>query len=364
MATRRDFIRTSAGVGAGAALGSFPAALEGAPNVVLRRVTPTCVASANGLDAVALAIEAVADGASTIEAVVRGVNLVEADPEDMSVGYGGLPNEHGVVQLDSSLMHGPTRGAGAVAALEGIKRPSLVALDVMRYTDHHLLVGQGAQAFAISMGHQVEDLLTEEGRQRWVEWRASLSDADDYLTPAESGERIRRFRDPEDFGDGLLDSHDGVRPQGTINCDIVDRDGDLSSVTTTSGLAYKIPGRVGDSPIIGAGQYCDNDVGAAGSTGRGEAVIKTCGSHTVVEMMRNGLHPTDACLEALRRIVHVTVESRLLAEDGRPNFGVSYYAVSKNGQYGSASIYAGVRFAVCVDGDARREDSAFLFERA
>ncbi len=363
MTTRRDFIRASADMGAGAALGGFPEPLLGAPAVVLRRVTPTCVASGNGLQAVARAIEELASGASTIDAVVRGVNLVEEDPEDTSVGYGGLPNENGIVQLDASLMHGPTRGAGAVAALEGIKRPSLVALDVMRYTDHHLLVGQGAQDFAVSMGHPLENLLTEEARRRWIEWRARRSDSDDYLTPEESGERIGRMRQPGEFGDGLLDSHDGFRPQGTINCDIVDRNGDLSSVTTTSGLAYKIPGRVGDSPIIGAGQYCDNDVGAAGSTGRGEAVIKTCGSHTIVELMRGGMSPTDACLEALRRIVHVTVEARLLGEDGRPNFNVNYYAVNKNGEYGGAAIYAGARFAVCVDGDARHEDSAYLFER-
>ena len=251
-------------------MGVFPRELEGAPHVVLRRVTPTCVASANGLGAVGRAIEELAGGSNTIEAVVRGVNLVEEDPNDSSVGYGGLPNADGVVQLDSSLMHGPTRGAGGVAALEGIKRPSLVALDVMRYTDHHLLVGEGAQRFAASMGHQVEDLLTDASRQRWIEWRARLSDGDDYLMPEESGEEVGPFRGPGDFGDGLLDSHDGFRPQGTINCDIVDRDGNLSSVTTTSGLSYKIPGRVGDSPIIGAGQYCDNDVGAAGSTGRGE----------------------------------------------------------------------------------------------
>jgi len=364
MGTRRDFIRTSAGVSAGAALGAFPTVLEGAPSVILRRVTPTCVASANGLAAVARAIEELAAGADTIDAVVRGVNLVEEDPEDSSVGYGGLPNADGIVQLDASLMHGPTRGAGAVAALEGIKRPSLVALDVMRYTDHHLLVGKGAQKFAISMGHQVEDLLTEESRRRWIEWRARLSDGDDYLMPEESGEPVGRFRKPGEFGDALLDSHDGFRPQGTINCDIVDRDGNISSVTTTSGLAYKIPGRVGDSPIIGAGQYCDNDVGAAGSTGRGEAVIKTCGSHTIVELMRNGMHPRDACLEALRRIVHVTVESRLLGEDGRPNFNVNYYAVSKEGAYGGAAIYAGARFAVSVEGNTRHEDSAYLFERA
>ena len=170
------------------------------------------------------------------------------------------------------------------------------------------------------------------------------------------------MRGREEFGDGLTDGHDAYRPTGTINCDIVDRNGDLSSVTTTSGLAFKMPGRVGDSPIIGAGQYCDNDVGAAGSTGLGEAVIRTCGSHAIVEMMRGGMSPTDACLEALRRIVHFTVEERLLNESGRPSFGVNYYAVNKNGEYGGAAIYAGASFAVSVDGDSRIEDSAYLFE--
>ena len=171
------------------------------------------------------------------------------------------------------------------------------------------------------------------------------------------------MRGPGDFGDGLLDSHDGFRPQGTINCSIVDEGGDLSSVTTTSGLAWKIPGRVGDSPLVGAGMYCDNDVGAAGSTGRGEAVIKTCGGHTVVELMRGGMHPTDACLEALRRVVRWTVEDRLLDEDGRPSFNVNYYAVNKAGDFGAAAIWSGARYAVNVAGAARREDSAYLFER-
>jgi N4-(beta-N-acetylglucosaminyl)-L-asparaginase len=328
-----------------------------------RRVTPVCIASGNGLAAVERALQELEGGADTIDAIVRGVNLVEEDPSDTSVGYGGLPNADGVVQLDSSLMHGPTRGAGAVAALEGIKRPSLVALDVMRYTDHHLLVGEGARRFAVSMGHEVESLLTEEARRRWIEWRARLSDSDDFLLPEESGEPVGSFRRPGDFGDGLVDSHDGFRPQGTINCDIVDQNGDLSAVTTTSGLAYKIPGRVGDSPIIGAGMYCDNDVGAAGSTGRGEAVIKTCGAHTIIELMRQGMHPKDACLGALERIVRWTVEKRLQRADGRPNFNVNYYAVNKSGAWGGAAIWSGARFAVNVGGDARLEDSAYLFER-
>lgn len=366
MTTRRDFLRATTGVGVGAVFGAtHPAGLLGAPALRPSRITPVCVASGNGLAAVSRALAELDAGASTVEAVVRGVNLVEEDPDDTSVGYGGLPNALGVVQLDASVMHGPTRGAGAVAALEGIKRPSLVALDVMRYTDHVLLVGEGAQRFARSMGHPVEELLTDESRRRWVEWRARLSDDDEYLTPDQSLELDddEGFRPPGAYGDALLDSHDGVRPQGTINCNIVDANGDLSGVTTTSGLAYKIPGRVGDSPLIGAGLYVDNDVGAAGSTGLGEAVIKTCGAHTVVELMRGGLAPTDACLEALRRIVRFTVAPRHLDEEGRPAFNVNFYAVNRNGDWGGAAIWAGARFAVGVGGDVRLADSAYLFQR-
>ena len=364
MTSRRDFLKTSAGVGVGAAVGMGSAGpLLGAPAIRRSVVTPVAVGSGNGLEAVATAIEVVNGGGDTLDGVVQGVNIVERDPGDSSVGYGGLPNLDGVVQLDSSVMHGPSRGAGAVACLEGIKTPSSVAMDVMRYTDHVLLVGKGAQRFAVSMGHQVEDLLTERSRRRWIEWRARMSDRDDYLVPDTTGPGNEPFEDEETYGLGILDSHDGVRPQGTINCNVINRDGDISGVTTTSGLAWKVPGRVGDSPIVGAGLYVDNDVGACGSTGRGEAVIKTCGSHTVVEMMRAGMSPTDACLEALRRIVTFTAEPRLRNDRGLPNFDVNYYAVNKNGEYGGARIYPGGRFAVCVDGEVRHEDSAYLHER-
>jgi N4-(beta-N-acetylglucosaminyl)-L-asparaginase len=331
------------------------------------------VASANGIPAVETALEQLAAGASTVEAVVAGVNRVELDPDDMSVGYGGLPNADGVVQLDSSVMHGPTRGAGAVGALEGFRTPSRVALDVMRHTDHVFLVGEGAHRFALSMGHEPQELLTEAARRRWVSWRARLSEADDYLVPEESGEPMGSggsggaepdLEDWELLEVGLLDSADGVRPWGTINCNMVSPEGDVSGVTTTSGLFFKIPGRVGDSPIIGAGLYVDNDVGACGSTGRGEAVIKTCGSHSVVELMRQGMSPTDACLEALRRIARFTVEDRLLDEEGRPGFNVNYYAVNRDGEWGGAAIWSGARFAVNVDGDARHQDSAYLYERS
>lgn len=365
MATRREFVRSVAGAGAGvAAAGVAGAWLEGAPAVHVRQVRPVAVSSGNGQRAVAKAMEVLGAGGAPMEAVVEGVNIVELDAEDTSVGYGGLPNEEGVVQLDSSVMNGPTRGAGAVAALEGIKTPSRVALAVMRYTDHVLLVGEGAQRFAVSMGFQVEDLLTERARRRWLEWRARLSPDDDYLVPEQSGEPVQRFPVSGGAEEGMRDSFDGVRPWGTINCNVIDRHGSVAGVTTTSGLAFKIPGRVGDSPIVGAGLYVDNDVGACGSTGRGEAVIKTCGSHTVVELMRQGKSPRDAALEALRRVVTWTVEKRLLDEDGRPNFNVNFYAVNKRGEYGGAALWSGSRFAVSVEGEGRLEDSAYLFERA
>jgi N4-(beta-N-acetylglucosaminyl)-L-asparaginase len=313
------------------------------------------VASRNGLEAAGRAMELLKEGGDTLEAAVAGVNIVEADPEDRSVGDGGLPNALGVVQLDSSVMHGPTRGAGAVGALEGFKHPSRVAMAVMQYTDHVFLVGDGARRFALEMGFEEVDLLTDETRRIWLDWRANLSSNDDYLTPQQSEEGIPGF--------GLIDAWEGERLHGTINCCALGGSGEVSGVTTTSGLAFKVPGRVGDSPIIGAGLYVDNDVGAAGSTGRGEAVIKSCGSMLVVENMRRGLAPTDACLEALRRIEHFTVEKRLRNEEGQPNFNVNFYAVNVRGEYGAAAIWSGASFAVADESGSRHEDSAYLFER-
>jgi N4-(beta-N-acetylglucosaminyl)-L-asparaginase len=372
MTTRRDFFRTSAaGLGA-ATLGAFPfpAPSSGAPSIIRSAVRPVVIASANGLTAVNKAMEIIAAGGDTLEAVVRGVNIVELDPEDETVGYGGLPNAEGVVQLDASVMHGPTRGAGAVGSLEGCKTPSLVAVAVMRYTDHVMLVGPGARRFAREMGFNVDDdLITEKSRREFLEWRAKLSPEDDYLVPDESGEAVELFTPSIDADSmpgrrrGAMDSHDGIRPWGTINCNAVDRNGNLSGVTTTSGLFFKIPGRIGDSPIIGAGLYTDNDVGSAGSTGRGEACIKICGGHTVVENMRRGMSPTDACLDACRRAVTWTAEKRLQYDDGRPNFNLNFYAVNKLGQYGAAAIYSGAQYVVNIEGKGELKDSAYVFEK-
>ena len=293
------------------------------------------------------------DGADTLDAVIAGVNLLEEDPDDITVGYGGLPNEDGIVELDSCVMHGPTCGTGAVAALRNIKTPSRVAKLVMERTDHVLLVGKGALRFARAHGFKEVNLLTDKAREIWLKWKEHLSDEDDWVPAPEAPEENAQSRATADM----------PFTYGTINCCGLNQAGDMSGVTTTSGLSFKIPGRVGDSPIIGAGLYVDNRVGAAGSTGRGEAVIKICGSHTVVEAMRHGMAPVDACLFALRRIVETTTEPRLKLEDGRPNFDVKFYALAKDGRFGAAAIWSEAEFAVFADGRNRLEECAFLYQR-
>ncbi|MFQ5604017.1 MAG: N(4)-(beta-N-acetylglucosaminyl)-L-asparaginase [bacterium] len=249
-----------------------------------------------------------------LDAVEKGANVVELDPEDSSVGYGGLPNEQGVVQLDASVMYGPTHNCGSVAALEGIKTPCSVARLVMERTDHIHLVGAGALKFAIMHGFKKENLLTDKARLRWLKWKENLSDKDDWFPPADNN-----YEKEE-------------RPTGTINVLGIDKDGNVAGITTTSGLAWKIPGRMGDSPIIGAGLYVDNEVGAAGATGRGEEVIRTCGSFLLVEKMRSGMSPQAACEAVCQRIIDI---------NGGPekvNFSDKFVAVNKNGEVGCASI--------------------------
>jgi len=345
--SRRDFVATTTAGAVGLAL---PAAVVGqngpddarAPATGRRLARPAVVSSANGIRGVARAYETLGRGADPLDAVIAGVNIQELDPEDQSVGLGGLPNADGVVTLDASCMHGPTRRAGAVAALEGIATPSLVAKAVMDYTDHILLVGEGAKRFALAMGFKEQNLLTEKSRQDWLRWRARLNPEDNWL----------------DYDDDVVIK----LSTGTINMNAVTASGDIASVTTTSGLSWKIPGRVGDSPIIGAGQYCDNGVGAAGSTGRGEANIKACGAFLTVEHMRSGMKPEQACLKTLERVV-ATTERRLLDARGRPRFNLNYYAVAKDGSFGGASLYSGSRFAVADASGARLVDSAYLFKR-
>jgi len=315
------------------------------------------ISSGNGLrqdgnGAVVIAMEKIAVGVDPVDAVVAGVAHVENDPTDHSVGLGGLPNELGVVQLDSSVMHGPTHKAGAVGAIEGIKNPAAVALLVLKRTDHVMLVGQGAKDFALKMGFKEENLLTEEARKIWVRWKQNQNPNDDWLDEGQND-----FPPP---------AHTRVEPgqpftYGTINCSAVSDDGTVASCTTTSGLSYKIPGRVGDSPIVGAGMFVDNEIGAAGATGRGEAAIQNCCAYEVVRAMGEVMTPTQACLETLRRVAARTKQKRLINEKGQPNFGLSLYAVRKDGAYGAATMHGHYRFAVHDGTKAMHVEAASLF---
>ena len=344
MSTRREFLVSTA---AAAALASRPEGIPASDGAsVASGATelgrPVVISSANGLRGVKVAYDRIVRGTDCLDAIIAGVNIQELDAEDQSVGLGGLPNADGVVQLDASCMHGPTKRAGSVGAIEGIATPSLVAKAVMDYTDHIMLVGEGAKRFALAMGFKEQDLLTEKTRQDWLRWKARLNK-----------------------DDAWLDHDDDVAIKfttGTINMNAVDARGDISSVTTTSGMAWKIPGRIGDSPVIGAGQYCDNTVGAAGSTGRGEANIKVCGAFLTVEFMRQGLAPEVAVLKTLERLVAMT-EARLLRADGRPNFDIQFYALAKDGRYAAGTLYEGAQFAVCDERGARLEKCVHLYPR-
>ena len=351
--TRRHFLQSTAALAAGTAAGARARQQRGLAAPADRLVRPVVISSANGLRATAKAMEMIQGGADALHAVIAAVNTVEDDPNDTSVGYGGLPNEDGVVELDASVMHGPTGRGGAVAALQSIRNPSKVARLVMERSDHVLLVGAGALRFAKAHGFKEEDLLTEQARQIWLKWKENLSKSDDWLPPHDAN--------ANDVG---LNLEPVTRHHGTINCNAVDLRGGVSGCTTTSGMAFKIPGRVGDSPILGAGLYVDNEVGAAGSTGRGEANLLACSSVMVVEYMRQGKPPTEACLMACQRIAAQTKEKRLLDDQGRPKFDVAFYAITKNGEFGGAAIWSGLRFAVNTgEKESRLVSAAHLFKR-
>ena len=374
-----EFSRRAAILGAAAFPFIRTSAAQARPQAV-------AISSANrnngGVNCCARAMELVKAGSDTLDAVIAGVNIVELDPRDNSVGYGGLPNEEGVVELDSSCMHGPSRRGGAVGALRHVKTPSKVARLVMAETDHMFLVGEGALKFARAMGFQEEDLLTEESRIQWLTWKKSLRDASGHSNwnsevdaPAAAEKKAQVLKEIREMfpnaSDELLAQawENAIHPpHGTINCIALNEKGEMSAVTSTSGLAWKIPGRCGDSPIIGGGLWLDQDVGGAGSTGRGEENLRVCGAHTIVENMRHGMSPKEACLDALKRVARNFDNDRKRLDP----ISLNFYALRKDGEYAGASLWNRVtadarqaaQFAVCAsEQPSRQENSAFLLER-
>lgn len=349
---RRHFVK-SAATGITALVGNRTFAADPASAAPAQAFKPVVIASANGRPATAKAMELLQQGSDALDAVIAGVNILEDDPNDQSVGLGGLPNEDGIVELDASVMHGPTGRGGAVAALRNIQNPSKVARVVMERSDHVLLVGEGALRFAKAHGFKETNLLTDASRKAWLQWKENLSNTDDWLPPHDI--------ESKNIGMNLKAA---IRNHGTINCNAIDLRGGISGCTTTSGLAYKISGRIGDSPILGAGLYVDNDVGAAGSTGRGEANLLACSSAMIVESMRQGKSPEEACLMACQRIATQTKMKRLLDDRGRPKFDVNFYAINKRGEFGGASIWSGGKFALNTgEKESRLVNAAFLFRR-
>ncbi|MHB8523212.1 MAG: N(4)-(beta-N-acetylglucosaminyl)-L-asparaginase [Limisphaerales bacterium] len=340
---RREFLRSTAALGLLAAADS-QAAEGGAPAVIDGQAPkPVVISSRNGnffkhggnVTCVELGFRMITQGSDVLDALLAGVNLVELDPAECYVGYGGLPNAEGVVQLDACCMHGPTKRAGGVAALEGVRTPSLVAKAVMELTDHHLLVGKGAQKFARNLGFKIEDdLNTDMSRKAWLEWKRK-TDPGHYLDPKKRSQ-VERNAIRQMARAGIVPC---TQRHGTINCDGINAKGEVCGVTTTSGLPFKIPGRVGDSPILGAGLYVDGAVGAVGSTGRGEANLYNLTSFLIVENLRRGMHPKDAGMEALRRIRANTVEKRLRKANGDPNFNVSFYILNARGEHAGVAMY-------------------------
>jgi len=354
--SRRDFFRTGVTLGAAAIIGpgmALPAAApQGGVTGGKRSGVFRAVSSGNGLRATDKAMELMRQGADPLDAVIAGVNIVEDDPNDMSVGYGGLPNEDGVVELDASVMYGPTHASGAVGGIRNIKNPSKIAKLVMERTKHCLLVGNGALKFALAHGFAKENLLTDKAREAWLLWKETMSDRDNWLP-----EQIKKM--PEALQSVMM-------THGTINCIALNEAGVLAGVTTTSGLSYKLAGRVGDSPIIGAGLYVDNEIGAAGSTGLGEANIRTCASFQVVSFMGQGLSPEQACIKTLERVADKArrwpKSLGLTDSSGRPAFGLNFYALNAKGEFGGATMIGKARYAVHDGRTNELRDCVSLFK--
>jgi N4-(beta-N-acetylglucosaminyl)-L-asparaginase len=342
----RRFVTSTAATSLGTlAIGAAPVKPAGTKQ-------PIIVSSANGLRAVEKAMELVKSGHDPLDAAIEGVAIVEADPKDHSVGYGGLPNEDGVVELDAAVMHGPTHGGGSVASIRNIMHPAAVARLVMQRSRHCLLVGEGALRFARAHGFPEINLLTDEARQIWLHWKETRDPKDDWLPPPD--EKVAAF----------VREYTANHVTGTIHCSVLDTHGDLGCTTTTSGLSWKIPGRVGDSPILGAGLYLDNEVGSAGSTGVGELNLLNLSSALIVEGMRRGLHPKDAIMEVCKTIAtRCTRDPRRRRPDGRLLGNVLFYAINKQGKFAGGSIYPNAKMAVHDGEQARHVPCDALYEK-
>jgi N4-(beta-N-acetylglucosaminyl)-L-asparaginase len=335
---------------------------------------PTLVSSWNGSPAVSLAAKLAAGGMPLLAAIVAGIKLVEDDPEEMSVGFGGLPNEDGEAELDAAVMDGPRHKAGGVAGLRRVRHACAVAYEVLQRTDHALLVGEGALKFARQLGFTEEDLATPKSREAWLAWKAGLSTKDAWLSADEARSDFDKARGAGQIEEEIRTRTGTPAPTtpttptapftyGTIHVSGLDARGDLFAATSTSGLSYKIPGRVGDSPIVGAGLYVENDVGSAGATGRGEATLHNCAAFDAVRAMESGMGPSEACLAALRRIVKNTREPRLLADSARPAFNVTMYALRKDGEAGAASLHEGYQYVVQRGVETRVERCLFVISK-
>jgi N4-(beta-N-acetylglucosaminyl)-L-asparaginase len=383
--SRRDFL-TSAVVGS---LSLGLEAQQASPTTATAAKTapgkrPVIISAKNGIDYLDEAFHMLTGGADTLDAALRVIRGPEDDPNNDSVGLGGIPNEEGVVELDASCMHGPSRCAGAVGGVRNIKNVSLVAKAVMEHTGHVMLVGEGAERFAVAQGFPRENLLTERSRKIWMLWKEWQSNRDwwgpgidspTWTAPETSPDSElwpQRFRKLEQMAADLAIEpefrHAAIRrvlfpPTGTSHCSALNEKGEISGCTTTSGLAFKLLGRVGDSALIGAGCYTDQDVGSAGATGTGEQNIKVAGAHTIVENMHRGMSPQEAGLDALKRIVR-----NFNGDHNKLRFmDMTYYALRTDGAYACVSLWEGYsptdQHGVAVhDGTRRIEKSVALLK--
>lgn len=332
MTDRRKFLKTTAIASVAVALSSFKTESEGEKlPVVMKSVKKPIVLSTwnFGIKANEAAWEVLKKNGRALDAVEEGVKVPEGDPTERSVGYGGRPDRDGRVTLDACIMD-ELSNIGSVGCLEYIKHPISVARAVMEKTPHVMLVGDGALSFALSQGFKKENLLVKDSEKEWKEWL-----------------KTSKYKPIVN-----IENHD------TIGMIALDANGNLSGACTTSGMAFKMHGRLGDSPIIGAGLYVDNEIGAATATGHGEEVIRISGSHLVVELMRQGHSPQKACEEAVGRIVKLMKNRKKDLKD----IQVGFIALNKNGEYGSYCVQGGFNYAVCDETGNRLIDAEYYLK--